>query len=78
MDSPPQDPKTELQEWSQSLNLGLPEYKLIEKKGPDHKPEFTVEVTVHGYESLSATGSSKRIAEKLAATGFLERLKAKA
>lgn len=69
---PPRDPKTALQEWSQSKNLGLPVYTVTGQSGPDHAPDFTVEVTVHGYAPQSATASSKKRAEKDAAQAMLE------
>lgn len=67
MEEPPVDPKTALQEWSQARGLGLPSYDLKERRGPDHAPEFLVEVQVKGRASVSGAGSSKRAAEKQAA-----------
>lgn len=67
MSEPPRDPKTTLQEWTQGQGLGLPVYALIGQSGPDHAPEFTVEVRIDGYAPQTATGLSKRKAEKDAA-----------
>lgn len=61
------DPKTELQEWAQGLGLPLPDYQVVDRKGPPHAPVFTVEVRVRGHEPVSAEGSSRRAAEKAAA-----------
>ena len=71
MAEPPRDPKTALQEWSQSHDLGLPIYELIGQSGPDHAPEFVVQVSLSGYESQSASSTSKKRAEKDAAAKML-------
>lgn len=65
--TPPQDPKTALQEWAQARALPLPAYRTVSRSGPDHAPQFTVEVTVRGYEPARADGSSRRVAERAAA-----------
>lgn len=69
---PPQDPKTQLQEWSQGRALGIPRYDLVERSGPDHQPVFRVSVSVDGYEAAVAEAGSKRSAEKAAAAAFLK------
>ncbi len=70
-DTPPQDAKTALQEWSQGQGLGLPKYIDITREGPDHEPVFTVEVSVAGAKPVRAQGSSKRAAEQEAAALLL-------
>lgn len=72
MKAPPRDPKTALQEWSQAHNLGLPEYTLSAREGPDHAPAFTVTVRIADRYSATATGPSKRAAEKAAAQSLLD------
>ncbi|MET4804942.1 ribonuclease III [Limibacillus sp. MBR-115] len=72
--SPPREPKTALQEWAQGRGLPLPSYRLVSRKGPDHEPAFTVEVTVSGEGSGEGTGRSKRLAEQAAAERLLARL----
>lgn len=73
-DAPPRDAKTALQEWSQAQGFGLPTYRNVARKGPDHDPLFTVEVTVSGHEATSAQGSNKRAAEQEAAALLLAQL----
>lgn len=75
MKTPPQHPKTTLQEWTQSKNLPLPSYKIIDQSGPDHAPVFDVKLSVQGYEPVHAKAASRQEAEKLAAAAFLEKLK---
>jgi ribonuclease-3 len=61
------DFKTELQELTQSLNAGLPEYRLIRESGPPHDRQFEVEVRVASRTLGQGLGSSKKRAEKAAA-----------
>ncbi len=70
---PPRDAKTLLQEWTQSQKKGLPVYRGIGKRGPDHAPRFDVEVIVEGLARVTGSGTSKRAAEQDAATGLLRR-----
>ncbi len=67
------DSKTALQEWAQAKNLPLPKYIETSRSGPDHAPIFTIAVTIQGYESASATGTSKKHAEQKASENFLIR-----
>lgn len=69
---PPQDPKTQLQEWSQGRALGIPQYELVERSGPDHQPVFKVSVSIDGFKATEAVAGSKRAAEKAAAHEFLK------
>lgn len=71
---PPMDAKTSLQEWAQARGKPLPAYRLIEQTGPAHEPLFKVSVTVEGMDAVIGAGSSKRIAEKQAATALLSQL----
>lgn len=70
----PQDAKTALQEWAQARGDGVPTYTLIGRSGPDHAPEFTVEVSTGRAKPLKAKGNSKRQAEQTAARAMLEAL----
>lgn len=70
----PQDAKSELQEFCQKKFKGLPSYSLIERKGPDHSPLFTVQVQIQTRKALGV-GSSKKLAEQNAAEILLKSLK---
>jgi ribonuclease-3 len=69
------DAKTTLQEWAQAKGLEPPVYAEVERRGPDHAPEFTISVTVDGFAPMSASGTSKKLAEHKAAERFLVREK---
>lgn len=64
--------KTQLQEKAQNLQMGHPEYELIDEKGPDHHKEFLVELKIMGKSICQAWGSSKKIAQQKAAKEALE------
>lgn len=70
----PIEPKTALQEWAQGRGKPLPSYRVVDSGGKAHDPVFTVEVTVAGLEPVSASGSSKRGAEKAAALALLKQI----
>jgi ribonuclease III len=70
--TPPKDAKTALQEWVQSQGLPLPEYREVDRVGPDHAPEFTIEVVVQGFPPTIGKAFSKRAAEQLAAKVLLD------
>lgn len=61
-----------LQQYTQGYNKTRPEYKVINIKGPAHKPEFVVEVIWENKLLATATGSSKKEAEQ---NGALEACK---
>lgn len=69
------DPKTLLQEWAQGQGHPLPEYVVISRSGPDHAPEYEVEVRIAQNGTAAASGPSKRDAERHAAARMLEQLK---
>jgi ribonuclease-3 len=68
---PLQDPKTMLQEWAQGRGLPPPAYREMERRGPDHRPEFRVSVELPGLDATEGTGASKRDAEQAAAAAML-------
>lgn len=65
--APLQDPKSTLQQLTQSRELGHPTYAVIDSEGPVHAPTFTVAVSVAGELIATAEGHSKQAAEKAAA-----------
>jgi ribonuclease-3 len=72
--SAPQHPKSGLQEWAAANNRKPPEYRLVDRSGPQHAPRFIVEVSVRGAGEAKAEGTSKQEAEKEAARLLLEKL----
>jgi len=71
---PPIDPKTRLQEWVQGRGDPLPAYRIVSRDGPAHEPRFTVEVAIDGHAPHTGEGTSKRLAEKAAASALIEAL----
>lgn len=69
------DPKSALQEWLQGRGLPPPDYKVVERTGPDHAPDFNVRVRAGDLGDASARGLSKQKAEVEAATTLLQHLK---
>lgn len=65
------DPKTTLQEWAQARALGVPAYTVVERTGPDHAPEFTVEARIGETLTGRGVGASRRLAEQAAARELL-------
>ena len=70
-----QDYKSTLQEWLQSRDMPLPEYRLAGSLGPDHRKLFEIEVLVRGEPVASGSGPSKKEAEQDAARATLIKLK---
>lgn len=66
-------PKSALQEWAAGNRKKMPEYRLIERSGPDHAARFQVAVSIKGVGEVEATGTSLREAETLAAEAFMAR-----
>jgi ribonuclease-3 len=65
------DPKSQLQEWAQAQKLGAPHYKTVAMSGPDHAKQFEVDVEIGGQVVGHGHGSSKHIAEHVAAHNAL-------
>jgi ribonuclease-3 len=62
-----QDPKSQLQEWTQARGMGAPTYLTVSAVGPDHAKIFDVEVMINGSVRGRGTGNSKQAAAKAAA-----------
>lgn len=69
------DYKTNLQEFTQKLKLGRIQYDLLSETGPDHNKEFVTAVVIESESYGTGTGKSKKIAEQIAATAALKKLK---
>ena len=68
------DAKTRLQEYSLKQFKVLPIYKLIESKGPNHKPVFKIQVKIKNSKPEHGIGSSKKIAEQNAANKLISKI----
>lgn len=69
----PRDAKSTLQEWAAKTGRGIPQYVLTDRSGPDHRPVFTVEVTISPLEPAIGEGGNKQAAERAAAQALLIR-----
>ena len=70
------DAKTALQEWAQARGLQPPSYVETARSGPDHAPQFTIQVQLQGHPAEAATAGSKRQAEQAAAKALLAKVEA--
>ncbi|MBI1418649.1 MAG: ribonuclease III [Limimaricola sp.] len=68
------DAKTALQEWAQARGLPPPAYVETARSGPDHAPEFTIEVRLETGAAAIATANTKRQAEQAAAKSLLKQV----
>ena len=66
-------PKSALQEWAAGSSHKMPEYRVVERSGPDHAQRFTVAVAVKGVGEVVAEGTSKAEAQRRAAAAFMEK-----
>lgn len=71
------DPKTELQERAAAKKLDSPVYKVMEQTGPDHRPSFSIEVSVGADDIGAGEGPSKKEAERRAAQDLLTKWNAR-
>jgi ribonuclease-3 len=67
------DAKTELQEWTHQKFGFAPTYRVEDRSGPDHAPQFKVVVEIAGIAPETGIDRSKRAAEQVAARRMLER-----
>lgn len=70
----PQDPKSLLQELTQRRWHSMPEYRVVDARGPAHSPTFTTVVLVGGERVGRGEGTSKKHSEAEAARDALRRL----
>jgi ribonuclease III len=69
-----EDPKTALQEFLQARNLESAHYIVTAETGPEHRKTFHVELRIGASRVSTATGTTKKNAEILAAQEALARL----
>ena len=72
-----EDPKSNLQEWSQSLGFPHPKYVTCKTSGPDHLKQFEVQVFINGKPYGKGTSHNIQNAEKEAARKALEKIENK-
>ena len=70
-------PKTLLQEYSLKYFKMIPVYKVEEKSGPDHNPQFKVTVSISSNNYAFGEGSSTQKAQENAAKSLLKKLGSK-
>lgn len=68
------DPKSRLQEFTQSRGLGIPKYVTAQAEGPDHAKIFEIDVYVDGKNLGKGSGASKHTAQLAAAQHALENI----
>lgn len=74
---PHKDYKSMLQENLATLKLDFPHYEILEKTGPEHEPEFVIQVSTNNGLQAIGKGKSKKQAEQNAAQSLLKKLGAK-
>lgn len=68
------DPKSALQEWSQSKSMSIPLYEVVSRSGESHSPTFVVRVVIEDLDPEYGEGKSIKEAQKAAAMKFLSRI----
>ncbi|MCX6079964.1 MAG: ribonuclease III [Chloroflexi bacterium] len=66
------DPKSRLQEFTQSRGWGIPRYATTQSDGPDHARVFVIEVYINSKSMGKGSGPSKHAAQLCAAQHALE------
>ena len=75
-ESQQKDPKTQLQEYLQSIKQSLPTYQIVNVTGEQHEQVFTVMCFAQGLNiETEGKGSSRRKAEQSAASLVLEQIR---
>ena len=72
---PPKHPKAALQELAAAKSRKAPLYEVTVRSGPDHRPRFTVRVSVGSLGEAEGEGLSRQEAETAAAKAMLEKLR---
>ena len=66
--------KSALQEWAHAAGRAVPTYRVVRAHGPEHEKVFTVEVSLPGVFTGTASAPSKKEAEQRAAAAALAHL----
>ncbi len=74
MQSPPDNPRSQLQEWAMQNRLSPPNYLEIARTGSQHAPEFCFEVHVKGLGSAQGWGKTKQTAKSAAAAELIKEM----
>lgn len=72
-DDVPFEVKSFLQEWTMKQKMPLPKYSLLEKKGPDHCPVWTIELKVDSFPPIVCQSTSKHKGEQECAREFIKK-----
>ena len=70
-------PKSLLQEYSLRYHKKIPVYTVEEKTGPDHDPQFKVNVSIDSHNYAFGEGSSTQKAQEEAAKNLLKKMESK-
>jgi len=71
------NPIGKLQEFAQKQKLDLPSYEIIDRRGPDHSPEFGIRGSISWKNQVftaTARGRSKKLAREKVAKKILDQL----
>lgn len=75
LQTPQENWKALLQDYSQKKHQKPPVYKVISESGPDHSKQFKVWVYLNDQEAGEGLGSSKKVAQQAAAEDAVRKLK---
>jgi ribonuclease III len=64
--------KSLLQEFTQAEGKGVPDYRILQATGPDHRRQFEAAVAVQGEDCGAGWGATKKAAERAAAREALQ------
>src|SRR5580698_63756 len=60
VEEPERDAKTAMQEWAQARARPAPSYVEVDRSGPPHAPQFTIQVSLEGFAPNPVPGQSPR------------------
>jgi ribonuclease-3 len=64
--------KSRILELAQHDGFGIPKYRVLSSRGPEHAKEFTIQIAVGGVALGEGSGPNKKIAEQNAARSALQ------